>query len=419
MGTDKPRYLVKIKGRFFWRPTPRMKDCGFADHPLGADEVKAKQRAIELNAEWDKARRSEVGSPRIMIYPRGSLGEAYNRALKMREAERQAKGIVWTNEQHSRDDWPRAWKWIGPVFGDLDPNRVRAEDLLALAQKVAQRISDSERFRIIKVWRALWARLPALKYQVDPNADPSFLFSNTAPQPRQNVWQYHEVLKLVQRAWREGYHGLAAIMAVAWDSMLSPVDARKLTPGHHRADEFGSWFSLDRTKTGRPAAGTLTQWSEAILVAYVRHRGVELLRSTPLFWSRDVSSGPKGGRPRVGKPYSKDRLGKEFRHIRELVFGLDEKRQIQDMRRSGADEAIVGGISSEKLSSKLANTLSQSNRLHKTYVPVNLSAVRDTDQARATARALARRRRVKRTERDEKVATAPDSKVATLKPDRW
>jgi hypothetical protein len=38
------------------------------------------------------------------------------------------------------------------------------------------------------------------------------------------IWLRREVLRLVQVAWRNGYYGLTALMAVAWDSQLSPVE---------------------------------------------------------------------------------------------------------------------------------------------------------------------------------------------------
>ena len=142
MGSDKPRYLVAIKGCFYWRPTPRMKRAGFGDRALGKNELHAKQEAIRLNAEWDRYRFGKRTLADVMIYPPGSLGHAYNRALALREAERKAKGVVWTRQQKARDDWPRAWRWIGPAFGDYDPRAVVSEDLLALRAKVAERVSE-------------------------------------------------------------------------------------------------------------------------------------------------------------------------------------------------------------------------------------------------------------------------------------
>jgi len=315
MGTDKLRYFVTKNGWYYWRTTPRMKRAGFQDRALGKNEVQARQEAIRLNAGWDEHRFGERSRPGIMVYPTGSFGEAYNRAMRLREEERKAREIVWTSEQTSRDDWPRAWRWLGPTFGDFDPTAIVAEDLYELRKKVVKRVSPSEAHRVIKVWRALWKRMGAMGYGVHADHDPSLAFSNTAPDPRQDVWPHSDVLRLVQRAWRERYYGLAAVIAVAWDTMLSPVDVRKLTLGQRRSDEQGDVFSLDRAKTGRAAAGTLTRWSGAILAAYLRTLDATLLDTTPMFWSRGGVTGPKGGRPWPPRPYTKDRLSEDFRTI--------------------------------------------------------------------------------------------------------
>lgn len=114
------------------------------------------KRAMALNADWDRHRR---GLPPLVPqsrYPAGSLGDAYERAMRLREAERKAKGITWTKEQHSRDDWPRAWRWIEPLFGDADPKTVQPEQLIdpdipGLRPLVARKVSETEAHRVIKV----------------------------------------------------------------------------------------------------------------------------------------------------------------------------------------------------------------------------------------------------------------------------
>jgi hypothetical protein len=63
-----------------------------------------------------------------------------------------------------------------------------------------------------------------------------------------------------------------------------------------------------------------------------------------------------------------------------------KSEEYQDMRRSGAVEAVRGDAAPTKLSAKMANTISSSNRLHRTYVPVDVAAVRDVDDARAIGR---------------------------------
>jgi hypothetical protein len=57
-----------------------------------------------------------------------------------------------------------------------------------------------------------------------------------------------------------------------------------------------------------------------------------------------------------------------------------------DMRRSGAVEMIAGGVDALGLSAKLANSIGRSNTLHKTYAPVDIEAVRNTDEARRQGR---------------------------------
>jgi hypothetical protein len=84
--------------------------------------------------------------------------------------------------------------------------------------------------------------------------DPSKLFSNSAPAPRQAVWREGEAVRLVKAAWRSGYKGLAACMAVAWDSQLSPVDARtvkasELRRAEHVLRKSANWRRSSGPKT--------------------------------------------------------------------------------------------------------------------------------------------------------------------------
>jgi hypothetical protein len=60
------------------------------------------------------------------------------------------------------------------VLGDCDPKTVEPELLQDLRTKVAERVSETEGHRVIKVWRALWKKLQAFSYcdlsQKDPLA---------------------------------------------------------------------------------------------------------------------------------------------------------------------------------------------------------------------------------------------------------
>jgi hypothetical protein len=398
MGEDRIRYLKFINGRWRWCPCKKAMGLGFTLVNLSGGavldgvnipSVEDKARAVALNDAWDMARRGEPVSTMELskrrIYPSGSVGHCYNRALAIREKSRADAGKApMSKEQKSRDDWPRAWKWLEPVFGDIDPRTITPEDLQALRGVVARTVSESEAFRTIKVWRALWKKMAAMGC-CDRDNDPSLVFANSAPRPRQEIWSHHDVLRIVQRAWRERYYGLAAIVAVAWDTMLSPIDARSITAGQRARDSHGAVFFLDRAKTGRAAAGTLSRWSEAIVDAYLKKLAIELHDKTPLFWSRGHESGA-GGRPWTPRPYKKDRLSRDFARIRTLIFGGNDERQLADMRRSGSVEMVAGEAAPGVISAKMANTLSVSNRLHKTYNPVDVAAVRVGDAAREVGR---------------------------------
>ena len=126
-----------------------------------------------------------------------------------------------------------------------------------------------------------------------------------------------------------GYSGLAVLLAVAWDSQLSPVAARKLSARSGRSDWFGTWFEVERAKTGRGALGTLSPRSDALPEAYLLQLPAEPVGTAPLF------------RNRSRQPYSKDTLGDDFRAVRAKVFGPQEKRQIADFRRSGATASLA------------------------------------------------------------------------------
>lgn len=407
MGTDNIRHLIFMKKRWRYKPSALMKPHGFKFTTLSKGVVIAgknypstedKARAIGLNEEWDRIRSGETISK--ARWPVGSVGEAYERALKLRDAALGAKGLKRNKDQESRDDWPRAWKWLGPAFGDVNPTTIQPEHFLrldaaggkpkGLIAKIEQKISVTERHRVIKVWRALWVKMAAMGY-THGKVDPSLAIANWTAAPRQAIWLEGEVVRLIKRAWRMGYKGLAALMAAAWDSQLSPIDLRSLTTGQRADDLHGAIFALARAKTNRPAAGSLGKRATRLLDAYITSLEFELLPNAPIFRTRGSGTTPKGGKPQQPAPYSKNKLGFDFRIVRIAEFGASETRQLADMRRSGTVEATAGGASAQAISTKMANTLATSTRLQQTYNPVNVATVRDVDANRREGRAKLRK----------------------------
>jgi len=396
MGKDKIRYLIFINGRWRWRPSKVMRAAGFQLTNLGPGKVvdgrrvasqEDKERALRLNAAWDCIRRgAEEFTVVAKAYPPGSVGEAWERIMQLRARERLDAGKSWTREQQSRDDWHRAWRHFGPLFGDTDPRTIRPEhfigdpakpDELGLKTLIARKVSDREAHRVIKVWLAFWKKMAALGY-CDLDRDPSKLVRNSAAPPRQAMWREGEAVRLVKAAWRAGFESLAALLAVAWDSQLSPVDARSIKAHQMRRDAHGMWFDIARAKTGRSALATLSRRTEVVLGAYLGSFPAQPVGIATIF------------RNRSGQPYTKDTLGDDFRVVRELVFGSQEKRQMADFRRSGSVEALEGGASPHELQSKMANTLASSSSLYQTYSPNMLGTVRGVDVSRLRGRTLLR-----------------------------
>jgi hypothetical protein len=139
-------------------------------------------------------------------------------------------------------------------------------------------------------------------------------------------------------------------------------------------DRQGQVFMVERAKTGRAAAATITHRARRVLEACLSTLGSDIAPNAPIFSNRS------------SRAYSKDTLGDDFRDVRVLVFGPAETRTSADFRRSGAVEAAAGGADAAVISAKMANTLSASNALHRTYMPVEITQVRAADMARLAGR---------------------------------
>jgi hypothetical protein len=381
VGRGTPRhYKLKRNNRAFWEPTATMKVHGFVSVPLGPHGPDAFKLAEEWNQRWDDARSGRLPSPAassaenlsperaeaLTLYERGSLGAAFREYRSTDEWAAKAP--------RTREDWWRAWKRIKPVFGQARPSAVGLQAISAFRKMVETTVSLREAHRVIKIWRALWKVAAALGY-CQRDADPSLGVRNVAAKGRQMTWDEGEVVRLAKRAWRMGFNGLAAVIATAWDTQLNPGDVRALKASQLATAGHGELFFTERGKTGKPVGGALSKRSVWVLEAYLVKLGVELHGDAQIF------------RNRSGQPYSKDTLGDDFRDVRAAEFGEAERRTMgHDFRRSGAVEAIVGGGTAEALAHAMGNTLSASNALFATYVPVNAETIREVTAARRRGR---------------------------------
>lgn len=359
MGKVQIPYYVVRGSRGFWQPNARMLAQGAKCVPCGPDGPEAWRRARESYEAWKERRDApEHHQERPTA---GSLAAAFAEYRKTPE---------WASKAvRTREEWERCWAIIGPAFGNCRPSSITLADISGFRAFVEKNISLREAHRCIKIWRALWRVSAAQKYCVR-DADPSLGVRNIEPKTRNRVWTHLEAISLGKAAWRSGYFGLTALIAVSWDTSFSPVDVRGLSLAHL----VDGSFLVERAKTGQSAIGTLSRRSKRVLDAYLARFGADLTPDAPIF------------RNRSGAPYSKDTLGDDFRDIRALAFGMAERRTLADFRRSGTVEAIRGGAADGHIAAKMANQFDKSAFLRKTYAPVDLASVRAADEARKRGR---------------------------------
>lgn len=362
---------VHRNGDRHFEPTAKMKLYGFEWRNLGPEGPEARTKAWALYEEWIAQRKGpapQAGEARP-IYPHGSCGWAWER-FRRTEAWR-AKAPATRKK-----DWDWSWQWLEPAFADLDPATIEIEMMEKLRATILQTKGLHTTHRVIKTWRAFWKVMAAMKL-CDPAADPSQIISNSAPKGRSATWTELEIIRLVKRAWRDGYKGLGILIAIAWDTQFAPVDCRLLTPAQRVMDRRGVLFDTARGKTGKAVLGTLSRRTARVLDAYLAGLGFELHADALII------------RNRSGKPYTADTLGDDFRTLREAEFPGD-RRQLLDIRRSGAVEMQAGEADPGAMAAKMGNSIDQNRKLQETYLPKRAATVRLADEARKRGRKVLR-----------------------------
>ena len=356
-------YVRRKRGNLFWEPTPAMRAKGFLPKPLGPESPESLAEARRLYDAWLKA--NAEPSRRATSWPTGSLGHYVDR-MKLTSA--------WAKKApRTRQDYDRAWKHLGPVLGARTLTRISVEDVERLADELEASHGAHERYRTIKVLRAVFAdAIYRLKLTGYPS--PAKGIRNPQPRGRSAIWLGAEVAKLVVTAEAFGYAGMAAAIRIAWDTLFSPVDVWSITRAEVRRDETGAYIERSRAKTGRAAFGHLTAATDSALAAYLRALGVEIPADGQVI------------RQRNGHAYrSKDTFGDDFRAVRKVAFPGDT-RQFQDLRRSGNVEADAAGADKSTMAEILANTLDASTFLDETYTPPTITKAREVARLRLEGR---------------------------------
>ena len=362
---DLPYYVVKKNGRAYWQPDKKLRQMGFRPRALGSAGPKAQAEAQRLYNDMKARKAGLIQGEEGPRFPEGSIGHAFER---YKNTEAWAAKSVATRAK----DWEWSWKFIEPVFGDVDPRTIEVEDVEALYKHIVKTRGVHTGFRVIKVWRALWKVMAAMRY-CDQHADPSKVIARQTPKGRSATWEPGEIARLAKGAWRMGFHGLAAVLAVMWDTQFASNDVRTLRMKQRFRDKRGYFFVTNRGKTGVEVVGTLTKRGAWALDGYLARLGVALSPDAHIF------------RNRSGEAYTADTLGDDFRDVRAVVFPNDTRILI-DIRRSGAVEALAGEADPAAMAAKMGNTIEKNRQLAETYLPRKAATVRLVDEARKRGR---------------------------------
>lgn len=358
------RYIRRKNGNLFWEPTPAMRAKGFLPKPLGPESADTIAEATRLYEAWRKAL---TETTRVTAYPAGSLGAFYDRFKLTTKWAKKAP--------RTREDYERAWKHLEPRFGNTVITKLSVEDCERLFDELETERGPHERYRTIKVLRALYAdaivRLKLIGYPSPAKGVP-----NPQPRGRSAIWFGAEVAKLIVTAEEAGFEGMAVAIRIAWDTLFSPVDIWTIQKGWLKRDTDGQYIERGggRTKTGRAAFGYIGTATSDALSRYMEGLGVELPDDGQII------------RLRSGHAYrSKDTFGDDFRDVRKLAFPGDT-RQFQDLRRSGNVEADAAGADKTTMAEIMANTMDTSRFLDETYTPPTVAKAREVAQLRLVGR---------------------------------
>ncbi|MBI1188009.1 MAG: hypothetical protein GC206_11885 [Alphaproteobacteria bacterium] len=373
---DRPRYYREKGANAFWAPGAFAAQFGFAkSQPLGPAGADAKAAAIKLNEKLDAARRAHrAGETAPARYKPGSLGAFY---------EAFQRGEAWGQmEKRTREDYERAWPHIEKRFGDALVSRITADQSERFHVEIhpahanprdkagLKKLPWNTAHRTLKVWRAL---LTALEdYEIRDKA-PIGRVTNPAPPPRAAIWLADEIERLIAAADEIGLHGVAIAIRLAWDAMLSPIDALTLPAGGFIA--AAAEIRTRRKKSSRAVFAAVTEETVAAVAAYLARFDPPPGPDEPLIRNRQ-------GAPYAG-PHAKKYFERDFRRVREAAFPGD-RRQLLDVRRSAITEGRMGGATLDDLGAAAANNLGADQALQSTYA---LSAARNVHEARQKGRA--------------------------------
>lgn len=366
MARFKVRHLHQNASGFYFKTTPAMRQAGMVSEALGQDIGPAIERAEQLNALWDEiraARRAGQDAPGAAAPRRGSLDWVVAELQKSREWHDKAP--------RTREEIERALGVLQPVFGPSAMGAVTPDQAIRFYDRMLAAGSLHKAALVMKWWRYLYSyamrRWPRVIAQ-----NPTLAVKIRHPKARRQVWEAAQVRAAIRRAWRRKWYGVAAAIALAYDTGLRPSDLREVTGRQLGADRVTLTPAKTAHLAGRDSERPFPVWPETIALVerYKARLGLIIPADQPLL--RSVS----------GRPFaSRHHLAKQIRIVcREA--GIPDSLQLRDLRRTGNVEAAIGGASAPQLAARADHSIGRGQAILDTYTPASFAAAQAAQAAR-------------------------------------
>lgn len=361
-----PYYRVK-NGVGYWEPPAwaRAKPYEMQGLKCGPDGPEARDKARERVALMLRLKTTGDVSTVAPAWPSGSLGHFYEKWTRTPGFGKKSLG--------ARAEFDQAWAHVSDKLKRTKLTAIRATEIERLQIDLESK-GEWTRWRTIKKLREVFAAAKAHGFITQ---SPAQTMSNPEPEGRNQVWSAAEVRAMVDKADELGKPDMALSIALAWSTMMSPVDIRTLTRAMVFEDKGGLYIHRPRSKTQVEVFVDLDAETASRLKFYLNGTPVTL-PNVPII--RQENSG--------NAFTDRHDFARRFATIRKATFGKDEKRQLRDIRRSANVEADLGGASADDRAKILGNALNTDPKLERTYTPPTLAKARELRKQREAGRVI-------------------------------
>lgn len=367
MGKDTVRYLVEIKGSYFWQPSTKLRRAGWASEALGKDLDTATDRARARNKEVDAWR--AAGKP-----ARGSLSQQIPHGPTSRALPGTVGALIALYRKST--DFPtkpntvRSYnyalgyleKWLGPIpVRQVSPRM--AKERYARLKTTAPAMAAN----LMRVARAMFSAARTLSEPQSPlfvRDNPFRELKLEGSEPSGIRWTRAERDTMCAAAETLGFHSIALAIRVNWWLGQREADVLALPP---RALE-GETLTIQQGKT---AQRVYLPVSIVPGIAAAHERFLEARRRSGLASLTHLLMNE-----RIGKEWDEHAFRKIFREIREAAAATlndpDAAARMRTLtfmhlRHTAVCEMYEAGCELQEIAAITGHTLASVTRILERY----------------------------------------------------